>query len=83
MGLDVVELIMTIEEHYDLRISDDEARTMRTVGDLHGYILIHARPVPESRAVWEWLQIMLERDFGVPKERITPDASVVRDLGID
>ncbi len=37
-SLDVVELVMAIEEVFDLEISDEEAGSMRTVGDVESYV---------------------------------------------
>ena len=36
MGLDNVELVMKVEEHFDLSIPDADASTLVTVGMLHG-----------------------------------------------
>lgn len=37
-SLDAVEIIMAIEEEYDLEIPDEEAETFHTVGDLVNYV---------------------------------------------
>jgi len=37
-SLDAVELIMAIEEEYELTIADEEAEKMRTVGDIVKYL---------------------------------------------
>ena len=37
-SLDVVELVMAIEEAFDLEISDEDAEAMRTVGDVETYV---------------------------------------------
>jgi acyl carrier protein len=37
-SLDIVELVMTMEEEFDLDIPDDEAEKMKTVGDVVKYI---------------------------------------------
>ena len=37
-SLDVVELIMAFEEEFDLKISDEEAEKISTVGDVVEYI---------------------------------------------
>ncbi len=37
-SLDVVELLMAIEEAFDIEISDEEAEAMRTVGDVESYV---------------------------------------------
>ena len=37
-SLDIVELIMAIEEEYDVQVSDSEAEKAKTVGDVVNYI---------------------------------------------
>jgi acyl carrier protein len=37
-SLDIVELIMALEEEYDLEIPDEEAEKIRTVQDVLSYI---------------------------------------------
>jgi hypothetical protein len=38
MGLDTVELVMEVEEEFDVTIPDEEAEKLRTVGDLYCWI---------------------------------------------
>lgn len=37
-SLDIVELVMTMEEEFDLDIPDDDAEKIKTVGDVTNYI---------------------------------------------
>ena len=37
-SLDVVDMIMSIEEEFDVEIPDDEIENMKTVGDIVKYI---------------------------------------------
>ena len=37
-SLDVVELIMALEEEFDIEIPDEDAEKIRTVGDVSEYI---------------------------------------------
>lgn len=37
-SLDVVELIMALEEEFDIEIPDEDAEKIRTVGDIVDYI---------------------------------------------
>lgn len=40
-SLDIVELIMALEEEYDIEISDEDAEKIQTVGDAINYIQEH------------------------------------------
>jgi acyl carrier protein len=37
-SLDVVEMVMAIEEAFDLEVPDEDAEAMRTVGDVEAYV---------------------------------------------
>lgn len=37
-SLDIVELVMTMEEEFDLTIPDEDAETMKTVSDVVSYV---------------------------------------------
>jgi acyl carrier protein len=37
-SLDAVELIMALEEEFDITVSDDEAQNLKTVGQIVAYI---------------------------------------------
>ncbi len=41
-SLDLVELIMALEEKFGVKISDDDARNIKTVGDSLEYVDEHA-----------------------------------------
>jgi len=45
-SLDIVELIMALEEEFDLEIPDSEAEKITTVGDVVEYIKIIHKKVP-------------------------------------
>ncbi len=40
-SLDLVELVMALEEEYDMEISDEDAEKIQTVGDAIAYIKSH------------------------------------------
>ncbi len=90
MGLDTVELLWTVEERFGIKISDDAASRMRTVGDLNQFIAqeVAARaskpdhPVtPEPSLTWERLVPLIVEQLGVRREQVTPEAQWARDLG--
>lgn len=37
-SLDIVELVMAMEEEFDIEIPDEEAEKLRTVGDVSSYL---------------------------------------------
>lgn len=37
-SLDVVELVMAIEETFDIEVPDEDAEAMRTLGDVEKYV---------------------------------------------
>jgi acyl carrier protein len=41
-SLDVVELVMTLEETFDIEVPDDAVEEMRTIGDIQRYVESHA-----------------------------------------
>lgn len=40
-SLDIVELVMALEEEYEMEISDEDAEKIKTVQDVIGYIESH------------------------------------------
>lgn len=40
-SLDVVELVMAIEETFDIEVPDEDAEGMRTLGDVEKYVIAH------------------------------------------
>ena len=40
-SLDIVELVMALEEEYDMEISDEDAEKVRTVQDVVTYVETH------------------------------------------
>lgn len=87
MGLDSVEIILTVEEEFGLEIPDSEAARMITVGDLQAFIVVElrrlGRPEMDSAAVFERLRAIICRQLGVKPETVTPAARFVKDLGVD
>lgn len=83
MGLDSVELIMRIEEEFSIEISDIEAGEILTVGDFYKLILKKIDRADDNQEIWEMLCNAIIEQGGVPRAKITPDARIVDDLGID
>jgi acyl carrier protein len=87
MGLDTVELVMAVEEHFGIEIPDDVASTLDTVGLLHEFVVSQLQrervlPVDEA-AVFSELRELICKQSGVEPERVVPDAYFVKDLRLN
>ncbi len=86
MGLDSVELVMEIEEFFEISIPDEDAATMRTVGDVTNYVTQAladlGRPRPRE-VVFEQVCGVTCEQCGTTRDQLTEDTSFVNDLGID
>jgi acyl carrier protein len=87
MGLDVVEIVMSVEEHFGIEIPDDIAGTLTTVGSLHDYVVAelarqNRHPV-DADAVFAQIREIICDQIGIESERVVPDAGFVQDLDID
>jgi acyl carrier protein len=40
-SLDVVELVMSLEDAFDIEVPDEEVEGMRTIGDIEKYVISH------------------------------------------
>jgi acyl carrier protein len=47
-SLDLVELVMELEDRYGIRISEEEAERIKTVGQAVDFVLAHAPASPPS-----------------------------------
>ena len=89
MGLDTVELVIAIEEEFDISISDDEASEMITVGDIYFHVLkeLSSRNSEEERpdqdSIWERVKAVVVYQLGVKTAQVMKNSRVVEDLGAD
>jgi acyl carrier protein len=77
MGLDTVELIMSVEEEFDITIEDTDAEKIGTVGLLHQYVLSRlgiGTPVCPSAAQFYRLRRALMQVRGVDRRAVRPRA---------
>jgi acyl carrier protein len=87
MGLDTVELVMAVEEHFRIEIPDDKASKIFTVGELHSFIvgaLARAGRAEFSETqVFDELRDLICNQLAVDPRIVKPEARIVKDLGID
>jgi acyl carrier protein len=81
MGLDAVELVMDIEEAFDIQIPDERAAEVATVGQLYDSIL-EACPTRRSddlcmsAATFRLIRRAMQSDLGLDVRRLRPRDSV-------
>ncbi len=87
MGLDTVELVMAVEEHFHIEIPDDEASKIFTVGELHTFIVNAlsraGRTDISNTAAFDELRDLICNQLGVDPQIVKPEARIVKDFGID
>lgn len=87
MGLDTVELILSIEETFDIEISDAVAEKIYTVGDLHAFVFAELtrleRPNINREIVFDILRSLVCFQLGVKPDKVVPSAHFVNDLHAD
>ena len=87
MGLDSVEFVLEIEEEFSITISDEDAEKLGIVGDIASYIVKESFAQANLSVSYETaltkITDMLANNYGVPREKIRPNAHVVKDLHLD
>ena len=87
MGMDTVELIMAVEELYEIEITNEQAARITTVGQLCELVCQLLRDRGEScveqELVFASVRDVLANEFGVAKRLITYEANIVTGLGLD
>ncbi len=80
MGLDVVELVMRVEEEFEIRIEDEEASLINTVGQLHTLILDKTGSLDtgrcQSSATFYQLRRVLVDLATAPRRAIRPTTAI-------
>jgi len=85
MAMDHIAYVLDIEDAFSLRISDEDAANMNTVGDMQAY-LVRRLPRLEPRVIWERqldVLVKLKKISDEQRERIRPTDQFIRDLGFN
>ena len=87
MGLDTVELVLAVEDWFEITIPDEVAETLFTVGTLHAFVISELKRTDrfggDDALVFEQLRTLIVRQLGVKPEEVTPTARFVQDLHAD
>jgi acyl carrier protein len=86
MGLDVVELVMTVEDEFDISIPDGAQEKIGAVGDLadavEAELMRLGRPA-DPIDIFGRIKILTVERLEVPPDKVTREATFVDDLGAD
>jgi acyl carrier protein len=84
MGMDTVELIMRIEDHFGIAIPDAETEKIDTVQDIYDTVIRH---LPEGEASIATVPLVVNNIIadhaGLELWEISPEKSITNDLGLD
>jgi acyl carrier protein len=86
MGLDSVELLMEVEEHFEIEISDAEAESICTVSDLRDITcskLVANGWRANPDLILREISQLIARNHAIPIGQITATSRIVEDLKID
>ena len=91
MGLETVELVMDVEDVFEIKIPDEDAQHVLTVGDLHQLcvrLIVEHHPqieMHEARkaAVLHQLRTIICNQLGVRYEKTGPEVRFIGDLKVD
>lgn len=79
MGLDTVELVIAIEDAFEVRIANADAAKLTTPAEVTDYLMSRVRtdnddPCP-SQAGFYRIRSVLITQFGMPRQQIHPDSA--------
>jgi acyl carrier protein len=84
VGLETVELVMEIEDEFDLAIPDEDAEKIQRCGELHAYLLHRLRPLRGapcvSAAAFYRLRKVLLQHLPLTKRRQIQPAALIHKL---
>ena len=85
MGLDIVELIVEVEEKFNISIPDEEAASLATVGQVVDYVYTHQKSDAklEKSEIQDRVIDLVSDKTGISKEKIALHHSFTNDLGMD
>jgi acyl carrier protein len=87
MGLDTVELILSVEKFFGIELPDAVAEKLDTVGKLHQYIVSEHhrlnRPNINSDIIFDQLRTIICYQLEVKPEEVVSGARFVQDLRAD
>lgn len=90
MGLDDIELLMSVEETFDIKITDEDATECSTVGRMYQCVKkqiesieIPVKDIPiEYDDVWDRFTTLISEELRVNKDELKAETDFYKDLGL-
>lgn len=87
MGLDTVEFLLYAEKAFDIKISDEEAGNIATVGEFsalcHQKLAMKPNNNIDEEQVFLTLKQILRQHFSISNIEINRNHLIVKDLGLE
>ncbi len=84
MGLEFVELVMTLEQEYDIDIENHDLEGVRTVRQLWTVVATKTQMQPILFGPeWDHFCELVAQDLGLPRALVVSDADLFVNLHID
>ena len=84
MGLDTVDLLMKVENHFSISIPDSEAEEIVTVQHYYDAVAKHLNATPEQMSTIQLaINKIIADHAGLDLSEIEPHKSITSDLGLD
>ncbi len=87
MGLDTVELVLAVEELFEIEIPNECAEKLTTVGELHQFVVDELTRLERQNVnrdiVYDLIRNIVCIQLGVKPEKVIPGARFVQDLNAD
>ena len=82
MGLEIVELLMSVEDSFKFTITDEEAENIATIGQLHDLVVSKVSPPMDEAVVWNRLKHLIVSQLAIAPEAVTRETRFIDDLGL-
>jgi len=86
MGLDSVELLLSVEDTFQIKIPDRDAEKFLTVGELHEWVVSELIRLERSNVnrdiVFDILRSLICFQLGIKPEKVVPGANFIEDLSL-
>ena len=84
-GLDLVEIVIRVEKEFDIKVSDEDAASITTTGQLIDYLMARSElaGLRSRGSVAEQVWQIVEDELGIDRNDFNEDSRFIEDMGVD